>query len=108
LPGLSVAAGEGTACRISRTQRHIADSANDTALCIHLGGSTRFSQLGREEWLRAGAATLISGEDSVETFVPGAHRTITIAVPRKSLLDRLPDGENAFMRLISRENEARL
>jgi AraC-like DNA-binding protein len=106
LPGLSMIAADGTGFRNSRTQRHIADDVNDTVVHIHLGGGVRFSQLGREEWLHAGQATLISGEDSAEAFFPGPFRALCMAVPRKSLLERLPDGKNAFMRLISRENEA--
>ena len=107
LPGLSISTGEGSGFHVWRRQEHIADGADIFFLQIALEGRGQSRQLGREVDVRSGDAFMLSPNDPVESKVPSArNRFVGVAVPRQALLDRLPNPEASFMRLIPAGNEA--
>jgi AraC-like DNA-binding protein len=107
LPGLSMSTGEGSGFHVWRRREHIADGADIFFLQIALEGRGQSRQLGREIDVGSGEAFMLSPHEVTESLVPGErNRIIGIAVPRQALLDRLPNPEASFMRLIPAGNEA--
>jgi len=103
LPGLSMTAGAGSAVHAVRTAAHISESVNDFMFHIHLGGSGRFIQGGREASFGSGEAILASGELVTDVVYPNNFKYLSLCIPRHALVDRLPDADAVLLRPVPKD-----
>ena len=94
LPDLTVSSVAGSTQRVSRRKRDIARSSDAFFLMsVQLKGACRVEQRNRSADLRVGDFALYSSTDPYTLRLPDAFRQLVVQVPRRALLERLPNAD---------------
>jgi AraC-like DNA-binding protein len=107
LPELIVSNVAFSPVTVKRTPALTADG-NDSVRLLKLSSRTEginVSQLGRELAASAGEAVLLSNADATACTAVGMSRCLSVRVPRRVLVELVPQLEDAFVRPIPRNSE---
>jgi AraC-like DNA-binding protein len=108
LPGLRIMYGAHSGVvRNERTLELMADGNDDILIGFVTKGVNKVWQLGRETIIAEGEASLFSCADGGGLLFQTPSRFVGLGLRRETLTRLVPDLEDAFVRRIPRDNEAR-
>ena len=106
LPGLTVSTYSESPNICRRTRALLADGNDDVVFVAPTTPGNIVSHLGRELWPGPGDAVLISTADVVRLDAPSGSYGPMVTLSRQRLASLVPGFEDAFVRVVPRDNEA--